>query len=211
MDQTGQTRKQPDEELETTFGNAMTELLAGRTAESLESLGRCLALDPRFAPAWSVRAGIHVREGRHEEAERDIEQALTLRPDHPGDLHNRAVVRTALGRYDQAIRDYEAVLRRDPESGGTWSNLAWVLATAPDPRVRDGKRAVRCARRALRQARTPAWLDTLAAALAETGDFERAIAVQEEACDASDLTNTRFHRRLDGYRHGRTVVEGRRE
>ena len=153
--------------MERTFRRAMEDLLAGRLTGALESLERCLALDPGFAPAYSTRAGIHVREGRYEEARRDIDQALTLRPDHVGDLHNRAVVWTALERYDRAIEDYEAVLLREPGSAGTRNNLAWVLATARDPRLRDGPRAVACARDAVRSERQPAWLDTLAAAHAE--------------------------------------------
>jgi serine/threonine-protein kinase len=165
-------------------------------------LGRCLAIDPDFAPAWATRAGIRVREGLYAEASRDIARAMELRPGDLGDLHNRAIIWTALGRYDRAIRDYETVLREDPGSAGTRNNLAWLLATAKDPRVRDGPRAVAYAREALVSRRQPAWLDTLAAAHAECGDFDRAVAAEEEAFRLSDPPNERFRRRLEGYRQG---------
>ena len=56
--------------------------------------------------------------------------------------------------------------------------LAWLLATYPDSKSRDGAEAVRLAERAcdLTERRILALLDTLAAAYAETGDFPRAIS-----------------------------------
>ena len=195
--------------VEHAFRRAVADLLRGRPAAALAGLDRCLALDPGFAPAYSTRAGILVREGRYETAKRDIDRALALRPGHVGDLHNRAVVRTALEMYDGAIEDYEAVLAREPGSAGTRNNLAWVLATARDPRMRDGARAVAFASEAVRSDRQPAWLDTLAAAHAESGDFARAVAVEEEAWRRSDPPNERFRMRLELYRRRRTFAAWR--
>jgi len=194
------------EAAERAFRRATAELLDGRLVDALASLDRSLSFDGDYAPAWSIRAAIQVREGRYEQASHDIDRALTLRPDHLGDLHNRAVVRTALEMYDLAIEDYETVLAADPNSAGTWNNLAWLLATAKDPRVRDGPRAVTCAEAALRSGRQPAWLDTLAAARAECGDFERAIAAEEEALRGTDPPNERFRRRLGRYRRRLTTT-----
>jgi tetratricopeptide (TPR) repeat protein len=61
--------------------------------------------------------------------------------------------------------------------------LAWLLATYPDSKSRDGSEAVGLAERAcvLTERRIPALLDTLAAAYAEAGDFPRAISTAEEA------------------------------
>ena len=48
---------------------------------------------------------------------------------------------------------------------------AWIWATAPEPEMRDGKRAIPAAQRAceLLQWKRAAYIDTLAAAYAETG------------------------------------------
>jgi len=197
------------EEAEGAFRRAVADLMAGRLPSALENLETCLDRDPGFAPAHSIRAAVHLRLGRFEEARRDIDRALELRPGNVGDLHNRAVVWTALERYDRAIEDYEAVLRIDPGSAGTRNNLAWVLATAKDPRVRDGPRALAYAREAVRCEDHPAWLDTLAAAYAECGDFASAVATEEEAYRRSQPPIELFRRRLESYRAGRTFVRKR--
>jgi len=188
---------------------ALADLMAGRLTSALEILNRCLAREPALASAHSIRAAVHLRLDRLEEARRDIDRALELRPGNAGDLHNRAVIWTALERYDRAIDDYEAVLRIDPESAGTLNNLAWVLATAKDPRVRNGPRALAYARGAVRGGDSPAWLDTLAAAFAECGDFASAVATEEEALRRFQPPNELFKRRLAAYRAGRTFTECR--
>jgi protein O-mannosyl-transferase len=72
-----------------------------------------------------------------------------------------------------------------PDSPRMLDEVAWLLATYPDSRSRDGAEAVRLAEHAcdLTQRKIPALLDTLAAAYAEAGDFPRAIGTAEEALD----------------------------
>jgi len=58
------------------------------------------------------------------------------------------------------------------------ANIAWILATSYDDRVRNGGEALRRAQNLYRNASTdPTVLDALAAALAENGRFEEAVAV----------------------------------
>jgi tetratricopeptide (TPR) repeat protein len=80
----------------------------------------------------------------------------------------------------QRLRDVAA---NAPDSPRMLDELAWLLATYPDSKSRDGSEAVGLAERAcvLTERRIPALLDTLAAAYAEAGDFPRAISTAEEA------------------------------
>jgi hypothetical protein len=63
------------------------------------------------------------------------------------------------------------------------NNHAWALATVPDDDARDGTLAIEVIREALERKgdRDPGYLDTLAAALAEKGDFAEAVKIEREA------------------------------
>lgn len=61
------------------------------------------------------------------------------------------------------------------------NDYAWLLATSSFDGVRNGTQAVTLALQAVERHRSPSYLDTLAAAYAETGKYDRAVATQEEA------------------------------
>jgi TPR repeat protein/serine/threonine protein kinase len=74
----------------------------------------------------------------------------------------------------------KAVKSGEPDGGNA---LAWHLATYPDPKFRDGTEAVHLAEQAVEktQRQDANVLDTLAAAYAEVGEFEKAVAEEQEA------------------------------
>ncbi|QYK04633.1 tetratricopeptide repeat protein [Shewanella zhangzhouensis] len=93
-------------------------------------------------------------------------------------------------------------------------NVAWILATCPEARYRDGNKAVSLALKLLENdANDPTNLDNLAAAYAEQGDFNRAVAVQEKAISAlelkkqADIKAEEFHQRLQHYQQGKPYRE----
>jgi protein O-mannosyl-transferase len=120
------------------------------------------------------------------------------------------------GQTDEAIRHFQEVLRTWPDYMPALNNMAWVLATCPDPKVRDGAEAVRLAERAceLTGRKNPSLLDTLAAAYAETGRFDDAVRTAEEALslaladDKKPLADA-IGTHLELYRSGRPWHEGR--
>jgi tetratricopeptide (TPR) repeat protein len=87
-----------------------------------------------------------------------------------------------------AVKHFREALRNRPDVGtidgsNMWANnLAWILATSKDAKLRNGEEAVLWATKscAADQRKSPATLDTLAAALAEVGRFDEAIRVAEE-------------------------------
>ena len=98
----------------------------------------------------------------------------------PENAETRNIFGTILvqkGRVAEAISQWQNALGVDPENGNAKSNLAWILATCPDARVRNDSRAVALAEDAvhLSGGNNPILLCTLAAAYAEAGRFLEAI------------------------------------
>ena len=89
------------------------------------------------------------------------------------------------------------------------SNLVWTLATCPDAQYRDGHKAVRLALSIIKNTRNPdaPHFDNLAAAYAETGNFEDAIKTQENAIELLQAENDdpvrllKYHFRLENYKN----------
>jgi hypothetical protein len=89
----------------------------------------------------------------------------------------------SLAKEEDGLQRLRDIAAHAPDSSRMLDELAWLLATYPDSKSRDGIEAVRLADRAcvLTERKVPPLLDTLAAAYAETADFPRAISAAEEA------------------------------
>jgi len=189
------------------FERGTVKLLSGQPDIALKDFSNCLTFDPNHAPAYSSRAGILTRKGLYKNALIDIKASLIITPQNPDYLHNRAVILTALGRYKEAIEDYECVIKLNPKSGGSYNNLAWLLSTAKDPAYRDCKKAILLARKSLQFDKNVSWMDTLATAYAECGEFEKAVSVETDAYKLSVPPNENFHKRIKIYKSGKTYAE----
>ena len=114
-----------------------------------------------------------------------LRDATQADPDNLATKTNLAVAYEANRDFWRAIELYKEVLERDPQHSVAANNLAWILATNPDDRLRDPELALELAKRASKSARDlePAFLDTVAAALAENGQFENAQHIAHAAAD----------------------------
>jgi Flp pilus assembly protein TadD len=94
------------------------------------------------------------------------------------------------GHYRQAMVDLHEASKLDSENAFLLNNYAWILATAPDEKARDGKKAVQVALKAcqLTAYQNAADVDTLAAAYAETGDFDNAVKWETKYLTSLSLT-----------------------
>lgn len=103
-------------------------------------------------------------------------------------LRGRADAYLGVGEHAKAAADFAKALQLDGEDSGALNNYAWLLATSPEDEVRDGKRAIELATKAceLTEYKQSHILSTLAAAYAETGDFETARKWSQQAVDMND-------------------------
>ncbi len=86
-----------------------------------------------------------------------------------------------------ALFERTITLKRDATA---LNNLAWLRATCPDPALRNGFEAVRLATEAcaLTNWENPGFVNTLAAAYAEAGRYEEAVAMNEKAVGIAPAT-----------------------
>jgi tetratricopeptide (TPR) repeat protein len=162
------------------LGAALREL--GRRQEAVGEFNRAVELDPTFLPAHIDAGGTLLEMGRAEESLAHLQIAVAVEPRNGAAQANMANTLLQMGRADEAVSHLEAVLAINPRDPDALKNMAWVLATSPEPRIRDGAKAVELAERAYRADTTnPFIAATLAAAYAECGRFPEAIREAERA------------------------------
>ena len=86
-----------------------------------------------------------------------------------------------LGEYGSAINSYNQALKLKSDFATALRSKSWTMATAKDAYYRDGKEALRLAKAAAQLDDSPSHRDTLAAAYAEAGEFDDAVAEQQRA------------------------------
>lgn len=151
-----------------------------------------------------------ISESRIHSRAADLIHAQTILKDYPFDISARDDLGALLIRKGDAagaIQQWETNLQIDPNDGNALNNLAWVFATYPEDNVRNGKRAVELAEKAVTVpgGETPIVLRTLAAAYAEVGDFSKAIATTQRAIErAAASQNTSL---LETLRHELSLYE----
>jgi tetratricopeptide (TPR) repeat protein len=99
-----------------------------------------------------------------------------------------------MGQRDEALGYFLEAIRLDPNLPEAFSGVAWILATHPDPSVRDYAEAVRLAERAVELSRgeVPVILSVLATAYEAAGQRDRATRTAEQALQrATGLGETR--------------------
>jgi len=140
-------------------------------------------LDP-FAPGPFVNRGIALGQlGDLDAAVRCFNDGLAHLPADPLLHSNLGLALQQLRRYGDAIGHYEQALSAVADEPLALVNLSLLLSAAPDPKLRDGQRALQLAGRAVevRERSSAEALVSLAAANAELGRFDEAVAGVESA------------------------------
>jgi tetratricopeptide (TPR) repeat protein len=119
-------------------------------------------------------------------------------------LRSRGDALLSVGKHADAVADYEKALKIEPKDTGVLNNLAWVLATSKDDKVRDAKKSIEYGKQAceLTEYKKPHILSTLASGYAEAGDFETAIKWSTKAVELGKGTENddQLHKELEGYK-----------
>jgi tetratricopeptide (TPR) repeat protein len=151
--------------------------------EAFEHWERALNIKPGLVEAHYDFGVALAQAGRFDEAIRHYEEALQLRPDF-ADVHYRmALALKRQGNFEAAITHHRKALEHEPQAVPALNALAWMLATCPEASLRNGNEAVELAKQAAQVSggKHPQILDTLAAAYAESGQFDNAVETTRRA------------------------------
>ena len=185
---------------------------------AVEYYTRQAELFPDAFLAYALRARAHQALKAFENAEKDFLQAIKLSTQMERETEQIALSKFYQARgdfsrqlevLDQAVEDAKAYLANEP--GPLLNYRAWLVATCPKDEVRNGRQALQDAEQACTWARwnDPAYLDTLAAAQAECGEFAEAIKWQTKAISLLDKDTDRagYESRLKLYEAGKPYRE----
>lgn len=163
-------------------------------AKALAAKKRFVEAEPHFQEAFKLKPddletltayADCLAANRHPaEAIAMLRRAIQIKPDEQLRL-KLAPLLAETGNHAAAAEEMQHILASNSESVEALNNLAWLRATCPDPRVRDGESAVRLAKDACRLAKhpEPVTFATLAAAYAEIGDFTNAVRTAQTAIE----------------------------
>ena len=110
-----------------------------------------------------------------------VTERLVKNPNDVLLLQRLAMFTHKRGELRETIKLYERVLSLDANQPIALNNLAWILVTADQAELRDKKRALALAQRAVALERSPVYLDTLAETLYANGFALEAVETIQEA------------------------------
>jgi tetratricopeptide (TPR) repeat protein len=149
----------------------------GKLDAAIADFTDAIRLDPQFSSAFYNRGTSWSQKGDLKKALADYTEAAKVDPKNVDAHYDRGVLLRMSGEWGEAIKAFNAVLGLNPKHVAALYGRAWVHATCPDERFRNGAAAVQDAEKAceLDGWKDPADLDVLATAYAEVGKFEEAM------------------------------------
>jgi Tfp pilus assembly protein PilF len=179
--------------------DAQDLLQKGDVTGAKRNVDTVLQRDSTFWPALYVRAQIYSHEGKYDLALKDCNEALRQDRSVVEAALLRANINARLGKYADALKEFDYLVSLHPRNvtlARVLSDRAWFRATCPNPSFRNGQQAVKDAKAAcsIMVWKDEHMIDTLAAAYAETGDFNsaaqyaaQALAVKGISADSKKL------------------------
>jgi tetratricopeptide (TPR) repeat protein len=177
---------------------------------AIADYNRAIQLNSGDSVTYYARGEAFADTGKFSNAIPDFTIFIASNTNDSAAYSQRGWCRDETGDYAGALDDYQKAIAVDANSAWGYNNLAWELAVCPEARFRDGEKALVYAKKAceLTDWKNPAYIDTLAAANAEAGNFTEAIKWEEEALKGlSDKDLPEGQKALNLYKQGKPYHE----
>ena len=186
-----------------------------------------IRVDPNNYLAFEALGDEFQRQKRTNEKMASFESALQIAPERAFTRTKVAITLSlsqhpaeAAAQYEIALRSILPLVQRmgtadRSKASDVANNLAWIRATALDPKLRDGAQALQLAKRSIEWsggAGDAVQLDTLAAAQAQAGQFDAAAATARRALDLARASQppqlaSEIQRHIALYEMGQPYIE----
>ena len=193
--------------------DAQDQLKKGDVVGAKRNVDAVLQRDPTFWPALYVRAQIYSHEGKYDLALKDCNEALRQDRSVVEAALLRADINARLGKCAEALKEYNYLVSLHPRNvtlARILSDRAWFYATCPNGSFRKGQQAVKDAKAAcsIMVWKDEDMIDTLAAAYAETGDFNSAVQYAAQALAIKGISpedSKRIQRHLESFQQRKPI------
>ena len=155
----------------------------GQLDQAISSFTKAIKINPTLAQAYLLRGITYGMKDQFDQAISDFTKALYINPRDWQVYSVRGLTYAKKGHADQAISDFTEAIEINPRYASAYSNFSWLMSTCRDQKYRNAPLAVAFAKKAieLEPESQKYFLDTLAAAYAEAGNFQAAITTQQKA------------------------------
>ncbi|HWB60587.1 MAG TPA: tetratricopeptide repeat protein [Chthoniobacteraceae bacterium] len=134
-------------------------------------------LAPKDLNKFMDRGYAYYQRGEWDKALADVDSVMKLKPGWINAVILRGNIYSAQGKYEEAMKEFDDAIGQSDRVVSGYNAAAWLMATCPDEKFRDGAKALEYAEKAC-EIGTWHWdgnIDTLAAAYAESGKWEDAV------------------------------------
>jgi eukaryotic-like serine/threonine-protein kinase len=129
--------------------------------------------------------------GRNQEALSSYTRSIEIAPKFETAWYRRAALNARLGNWKNALTDFDQIRSLQPDRAGANNDVAWYLATSPELELRDSRRAVELADKAVKLAPAIAtYWNTLGMARYRAGDFASALQALMKAMQIRDAKSS---------------------
>ncbi|MDL1964210.1 MAG: tetratricopeptide repeat protein, partial [Deltaproteobacteria bacterium] len=155
----------------------------GKIDKAIVHYSRALQINPDYVNAHNNLGNALAHQENIKGAFFHYYEALRINPDYDGAYFNLGKIYANQGKIGKAIINYKKAIRINPDMTQALYNLSWINATCENENFRNSIEAVGLAEKLcdLTSHSQPLALDALAAAYAEAGRFNEAVATAQEA------------------------------